>query len=263
MPRRPYPSDLTAAQWRRLQPWLPAPKTQGRPRTVALREIVNVIRYVLCTGCSWCSLPHDFSCWQTVYGYFRRWRQNGLWERIHEGLRSRVRRRAGREAIPSAAILDSQSVKTMEVAGPRGYDAGKKVKGRKRHIVVDTLGLLLAVVVYTADLQDRDGARGVLARLGDRFPRLQVIWADGGYHGPKLGTWPALQAPDWVLDIVSRPTPAPGFLVLPRRWVVERTFAWLERHRRLSKDYQGLPETSEAWIRLAMIDRMLHRLSSA
>ncbi len=150
----------------------------------------------------------------------------------------------------------------VKVAGPRGYDAGKKVKGRKRHLVVDTLGLLLAVVVHTADLQDRDGARLVLARLADRCPRLRLIWADGGYQGPKLGAWLAQRA-DWVLEIVRRPTDASGFQVLPRRWVVERTFAWLGRYRRLSKDYEGRPETSETWIQIAMIDRMLHRLGPA
>ena len=228
MPRQPYPSALTRSQGRRLKPWLPAPKTCGRPRSVALREVVNAIRYVLRTGCSWRSRPHDGPCWQTVYGYFRTWP-------------------CGAAGPPSAAIIDSQSVKTTEVAGPRGYAAGQKVKGRKRHLVVDTLGL-------------------VLARLADRCPRLRLLWADGGYQGPKLGAWLAQRA-DWVLEIVRRPTDASGFQVLPRRWVVERTFAWLGpvafQARRLSKDYEGRPETSEPWIQIAMIDRMLHRLGPA
>ncbi len=266
MPRQPYPSDLTSGQWRRRQPWLPAPKTCGHPRSVALREVVNAIRDVLRTGCSWRSLPHDFPCWQTVYGSLRAWPREGLWERIHEALRPRVRQRAGREATPSAALSDSPSVKTTAGAGPRGYDAGQKVKGRQRHLVVDTLGLRLAVVVHTADRQDRDGARLVLARLADRCPRLRLIGADGGYQGPKRGGWRAQRA-DWVLASVRRPTDASGFQVLPKRWIVERTFAWLGpvafQARRLSQDYEGRPETSEAWIRIAMIDRMLHRLGSA
>ena len=172
MKRKPYPSDLTVSQWLLLAALLPSPSGRGRPRTIPLREIVNALRYVLRTGCAWRSLPHDFPCWQTVYSYFRTWRRDGTWERLQEALRSQVREAMGRDTTPRAAIIDSQSVKTTEVAGPRGDEAGQKVKGRKRHIVVDTLGWLLAVVVPTAAIQDRDGARLVLAPLGGHLPRL-------------------------------------------------------------------------------------------
>jgi putative transposase len=204
-------------------------------------------------------LPHDLPPWKTVYHYFRLWRQDGTWERINAALRQEVREAEGRDPEPSAAILDSQSVKTTETPGIRGYDAGKKVNGRKRHILVDTLGLLLMVVVHAANVQDRDGARLVLERAKGRFPRLQLIWADGGYTG-KLVEW-VKSVCRWVLEIVKRSDDGKGFQVLPRRWVVERTFGWLGRYRRLSKDYEGLPESSEAMIYIAMIHLMVRRLT--
>ena len=268
MLRQPYPSDLSPDQWHRLQPWLPLPQTWGRPRTVSLWDVVDAIRHVLCTGCAWQLLSHDFPCWQLVYGYFRTSCRVGLWACIHEALRSRVQRRAGRHATPSGTFLDSQSVPTLEVASPRGYVIGKKVKGRKRHLVVDTMGMLLAVVVHTADLQNRDGAL-IPARQSGRFLRLHVIWTEGGNLEPKLHTWLHQRAnwADWDPEIPSRPTTASGFQVLPRCWVVERTFAWLgpvaSQARCLSQDYEGFLETSETWIQIAMTDRMLHCLKSA
>jgi len=203
-------------------------------------------------------LPHDLPPWKTVYHYFRHWRKDGTWERINAALRVEVRVAAGREPEPSAAILDSQSVKTTETPGIRGYDAGKKVNGRKRHILVDTLGLLLMVVVHAAHIQDRDGAKLVLERVRGRFPRLHLIWADGGYAG-QLVEWVKIVC-HWVLEIVKRPGDVKGFQVLPRRWVAERTFGWLGRYRRLSKDYEGVPETSEAMVYIAMIHLMVRRL---
>jgi len=227
-----------------------------------MRLFVNAILYLTRTGCAWRYLPRDYPPWKTVYGYFRQWRINGLWERIHDALRAAVRQAEGRHRQPSAAILDSQSVKTTDRGGPeRWCDAGRHVNGRKRHILVDTIGLLLIVVVHAASTQDRDGAKLVLERLRHRFSRLRLIWADGGYGGALVEWVRSLRTRNTArLEIVRRSDDAKGFVALPRRWVVERTFAWLGLHRRMSKDYEALPETSEAFIRVAMIALMLARL---
>jgi putative transposase len=261
--RANYPTDLTDEQWKILRGLLPKPARRGARQRVCRRAVIDAILYIVRGGCAWRLLPHDFPKWKTVYGIFRAWRTDGTWQRIHDALRDRLRRREGRETSPGAAIIDSQSVKTTEVGGPHGYDAAKKVNGRKRHIVVDTLGLLLAVVVHPANVQDYDGAVLVLALLGQlkaRFRRLKVIFADSAYGRNGLPE-AVKQAFGWILQTVLRPVDVKGFVVLPKRWIVERTFGWLGRYRRHSKDYERDPATSEAMIYITMTHVMPRRLA--
>jgi putative transposase len=258
--RLAYPTDLTDAEWRILAPLVPTPAPNGRPIDYERREIVNAILYWTRAGGSWRMLPHDLPPWPTVYYYFRRWSQDGTWERIHDHLRGQVRRAAGRRTQPSAAILDSQSVKMTDQAGPRGYDAGKQITGRKRHLLVDTLGLLLMVIVTAANVSDRAGARQVLSAAQPHLPRLRRIWADGGYTGAALADW-VWQHCRWIIETIEHAVPLHYFQVLRWRWIVERTFGWLNRYRRLSKDYEQLPAHSEAVIRVAMINLMVQRLA--
>lgn len=250
-----YSTNLTDNQWQVIKEIL----NDKRKRKHELKNIFNGIFYLTKTGCQWRMLPKEFAPWNTVYFYYSKWKNNGLIEEIHEVLRNMVRKEAGRDESPSAACIDSRSVKTSRSGGLcRGVDGGKKVKGRKQHIITDTMGLLLAVFVHAANIHDSKAAWDVIVQLRGRFVRLIKIFADGGYRGELV--YLVKKGFGWVLDIVLRSDNAKDFTVLPKRWVVERTFAWFESYRRLSKDYEYLTDTSETMIRLAMIKLMLNRI---
>jgi putative transposase len=258
--RKPYPSDLTDEQWDIIRPLIPSSRV-GRPRLVAMREVLNSILYLVRSGCQWDMLPHDLLPKSTVYDYFAQWRDDGTWQEITDALRRRVRVEAGREPSPSAGSIDSQTVKGTEVGGERGYDGGKKINGRKRHIIVDTLGLLLVVMVTAAAADDGTTAPKVLSRLtAEHLTRLLLLWADGKYRNHHLEDWLEETKAGYRIEVVERPAGSEGFVKLPRRWVVERTFGWLGRYRRNSRDYELYTHSSEAVIQVSSIHRMLRLL---
>jgi putative transposase len=262
MIQRIYPTDMTDEQWQVLEPMLPAPKPRGRKPTHR-RRILNGLLYMVRAGGAWRLLPKEYGPWETVYGYFWRWRRDGLWELIHGILRTFVRRQAGKRAQPTAAILDRQTVRSADHAGERGYDGAKQTKGRKRHILVDTLGLLLWVCVSPANVSEKAGARRFLSAALPWFGWRRCLWADQGYAGAAFAAWVEShrQTGTLRLQIVPRLQGVRGFKVLAKRWIVERTFGWFMRHRRLARDYETKTEHAEAWLHLCMIGLMLRRLA--